>query len=282
MSRMNDYVNKNQAMMFIPFITAGDPNEEATVELAYMLQSVGANALELGIPYSDPLADGPVIQEASKRALAGGMTLEQALRLVGKIRNRGVKIPVIIFTYANLLLQLDQDTFFREAKANDIDGLLVPDLPFEESGDLADRCKTHHICLISLVAPTTSERRMKMIGAHAQGFLYCVSSLGVTGVRNTFHPDVFPFLERARAACNLPIAVGFGISSSEQVSELRGYADGFIVGSRIVGLVGERADRLKDPKQRDRAMEEIQTELRRTLLGNRKVVEKCDGAVRNS
>lgn len=276
MSRMSQYVNKNKDMMFIPFITAGDPSEEATVDLAFMLQSVGANALELGIPYSDPLADGPVIQMASKRALSKGMTLLKALQLVKKIRLSGVKIPIIIFTYCNLLLQLGQEDFFREAKENGIDGLLVPDLPFEESRDLAGRCSEHGISLISLVAPTTSEKRLAAIGASAQGFLYCVSSLGVTGVRKTFHPDVFPFLERVRAACELPIAVGFGISSSGQVDELRGHADGFIVGSAIVSQVEKRADRLKKSDTRAAAVEEIRGQLCDTLLGKHKVVENHD------
>ncbi|WP_188801903.1 tryptophan synthase subunit alpha [Sporolactobacillus putidus] len=271
MNRMSNYMNKKQDMMFIPFITAGDPSEDATVELAFMLQSVGACALELGIPYSDPLADGPVIQRASKRALSKGMSLLGALQLVKKIRLRGVKIPVIIFTYCNLLLQLGEETFFREAKENEIDGLLVPDLPFEESRGLAERCINHGISLISLVAPTTSEQRMGKIGASAQGFLYCVSSLGVTGVRKKFHPDVFPFLERVRAACELPIAVGFGISSNEQVDELRGHADGFIVGSAIVSQIERRADRLQKSESLSPAVEEIREYLLNTLLGKHKV-----------
>ncbi|RYL94893.1 tryptophan synthase subunit alpha [Sporolactobacillus sp. THM7-4] len=273
MSRMSAYVNKKQDMMFIPFITAGDPCEEATVELACVLQSAGANALELGIPYSDPLADGPVIQKASKRALSHGMSLLQSLRLVKKIRLRGVKIPVIIFTYFNLLLQLGEENFFREAKENEIDGLLVPDLPYEESRELAASCSMHGISLISLVAPTTSEKRLRKIGADAQGFLYCVSSLGVTGVRRRFHPDVFPFLERVRRACDLPVAVGFGISSGAQVEELREHADGYIVGSAIVSEVGKRADRLKNEDTRFEALQEISDFLNKNLLAKHKVVE---------
>lgn len=279
---MSDFVNKKRPMMFIPFITAGDPSEEATVELAFMLQSAGASALELGIPYSDPLADGPVIQRASKRALSKGMSLLGALRLVKKIRLRGVKIPIIIFTYCNLLLQLGEDTFFREAKDNGADGLLVPDLPFEESRDLAARCSGQEISLISLVAPTTSDSRLKAIGASAQGFLYCVSSLGVTGVRKQFHPDVFPFLKRVREACELPIAVGFGISSSEQVDALRGYADGFIVGSAIVSQVEKRADRLQQPEWRPSAVEEIRRYLLDTLLGKHQAIKDHEGAAQQA
>lgn len=265
-ARMSEYVNKKKDMMFIPFITAGDPNKEVTIELALMLESAGANALELGIPYSDPLADGPVIQKASKRALEHGMTLHQAMRLVKEMRDNGLKIPVIIFTYANLLLQLGTDTFFQEAKENEIDGLLVPDLPYEESRALAKTCDEQAISLISLVAPTTSDRRLQAICSEAQGFVYCVSSLGVTGVRKTFHPDVFPFLERVRKVCDLPIAVGFGISSREQVAELEHHADGFIVGSAIVSQIGQRADQLADPKSRHFALNEIKQVLSKSLL----------------
>lgn len=282
MSRLSEYVNKKQGMMFIPFITAGDPNEATTIELAYLLQSLGASALELGIPFSDPLADGPVIQKASKRALKNGMNLQKALQLAKKIRQRGVNIPIIIFTYYNLLLQLGEETFIREAKAGDVDGLLVPDLPFEESRELSEKCRENGLALISLVAPTTSDKRLQAIGGAAQGFLYCVSSLGVTGVRSHFHPDVFSFLARVRKACDSPIAVGFGISSSAQVEELKGRADGFIVGSAIVGQVEKHAKRLERPDERAQALDDIREHLERTLLRNSKVVEKIEGATQRA
>jgi tryptophan synthase alpha chain len=263
---MNEFVNKDKGMMFIPFITAGDPNNEATIELALMLQSIGANALELGIPYSDPLADGPVIQSASKRALSHGETLLEAMRLVKTMRHKGLNIPVIMFTYANVLSQFGLEAFFKEAEADEIDGLLIPDLPYEESRALAESCHKSDISLISLVAPTTSDHRLGLICKDAQGFIYCVSSLGVTGVRKAFHPDVFSFLERVRKASQLPIAVGFGISSSEQVEQLENYADGFIVGSAIVSEIGQKADQLSDPFQRPAAINEIQQKLCKRLL----------------
>lgn len=261
MNRFEQYVQRGHDMLFIPFIVAGDPNEEATVDLALTMQASGARALELGIPYSDPLADGPVIQRASKRALAGGMTLRRAMRLVETMRQKGLNIPVVIFTYANPLLQLGLDTFFHEAAANGIDGLLVPDIPYEESHSLAQRCAQENICLISLVAPTTSDERLAKICASAQGFIYCVSSLGVTGVRKKFHPDIFPFLERVRKATSLPIAVGFGISSREQIVELKGVADGFIVGSAIVSEIEKRADPLKIAASRAATLDEIKQAL---------------------
>ncbi|WP_010631667.1 tryptophan synthase subunit alpha [Sporolactobacillus vineae] len=267
MSRMDEFVNKKRGMLFIPFITAGDPTEDATIELAAMLQSAGASALELGIPYSDPLADGPVIQKASQRALKHGMTLAGALRLCGRIREHGVTIPLIVFTYINPLIQLGSKTFFQLAQENQVDGLLVPDLPFEESRELAQACSMHHICLISLVAPTTSDKRLKAIAGSAQGFLYCVSSLGVTGVRKQFHPSVFPFLDRVRTVTDLPTAVGFGISTSAQVDALRSHADGFIVGSAIVSLIGERAERLSDRRTCSEAAAQIKRILEERLLG---------------
>ncbi|MCQ2010102.1 MAG: tryptophan synthase subunit alpha [Sporolactobacillus sp.] len=256
-ARMREYIKKDKGMLFIPFITAGDPDNESTVQIALMLQSIGANALELGIPYSDPLADGPVIQEASKRALSHGETLFDAMALVKMMRRQGLKIPVIIFTYANVLLQFGVDVFFQQAKTIGVDGLLVPDLPYEESRLLADTCRKQDMSLISLVAPTTSDRRLSMICNEAQGFIYCVSSLGVTGMRKSFHPDVFPFLKRVKKVSELPIAVGFGISSSEQVEELKNHADGFIVGSAIVTLIGRYTIELADSGTRSSAVDQI-------------------------
>ncbi|WP_139692828.1 tryptophan synthase subunit alpha [Sporolactobacillus terrae] len=267
--RMEKHVTNAKTMRFIPFITAGDPTDEATVALALMLQSLGADALELGIPYSDPLADGPVIQEASQRALRHGENLNQAMRLVEEMRTQGLDLPVIIFTYANVLLQFGLDRFFEEAVSHEVDGLLVPDLPYEESRSLADQCAEHKISLISLVAPTTSDERLKRICDHAQGFLYCVSSLGVTGMRKTFHPDVYPFLERVKQVAQLPVAVGFGISSRDQVAELEHYAYGFIVGSAIVAEVGRRAEQLADSSTRTAAIREIKLTLDQHLLPER-------------
>ncbi|HET6872976.1 MAG TPA: tryptophan synthase subunit alpha [Sporolactobacillaceae bacterium] len=262
MSRLSDAFSKaSEKPIFIPFITAGDPNEETTIDLALALQEVGAQVLELGIPYSDPLADGPVIQKASLRALEGDMTLKKAMALVPAMRDKGVKIPIICFTYYNLLLQLGEDQFIQEAVEKDLDGVLVPDLPFEESGSLREKCQKAGLSLISLVAPTTSEKRLQKIGEAADGFLYCVSSLGVTGVRQQFHNDVFHFLERVRNSTEAPIAVGFGISSREQVETFKDYCDGFIVGSAIVREVEARVDRLKKEVDRPKAIEEIKDTL---------------------
>jgi tryptophan synthase alpha chain len=260
-NRINQVFLRKPGLHFIPFITAGDPDSETTVEMALMLQDLGASVIELGVPYSDPLADGPVIQRASIRALESGMSLEKAMHLVPVMREKGLDIPVIIFTYYNPLLQLTEDRFFRKAEACDIDGLLVPDLPFEESVSLRRRCREAGVKYISLVAPTTSMKRLAGIGREAEGFLYCVSSLGVTGERDHFHPDVHRFLARVRSASHIPIAVGFGISSRRQIEALRGTVDGFIVGSAIVKEMEARIERLRERDARRAAVEEIRQAL---------------------
>ncbi|KHF40330.1 tryptophan synthase subunit alpha [Halalkalibacter okhensis] len=252
---MEAATSTNQSL-FIPFITAGDPSAEATIEIALALEEAGATILELGIPYSDPLADGPTIQAASKRALKGGMSLEKALKLVPQMRKSGLTIPVIIFTYFNPLLQYGEERFVNEAAELGIDGLLVPDLPYEESEHLAQLCEDHHLSFISLVAPTSKQRMLK-IAERSKGFLYCVSSLGVTGVRNELDPRVYDFLKTVREASKIPTAVGFGISSNEQVKVMREHADGVVVGSALVAVIGEREEALKNKETRNSALYEI-------------------------
>ncbi len=250
-SRMKEFQSK-KSPLFVPFITAGDPSPEVTVDLALALQNEGADALELGIPYSDPLADGPVIQRASKRALEKDMSLEKAMKLVANMRAAGLTIPVIIFTYYNLLLQLGEQKFFELASQNEIDGLLVPDLPFEESKDLQKSCSAHDLSFISLAAPTTSQGRLKEIGEAAQGFLYCISSLGVTGARTSFANGLDRFLDEARSASSVPVLIGFGLSSREQMQQFEGKCDGFIMGSTIVSKIEELGpDLLREDKKRE-------------------------------
>lgn len=242
--------------LYIPFIMAGDPNEELTIELALALQESGANILELGIPYSDPLADGPVIQKAAARALKQGMSLKKAMALVPKMRERGLEIPVVVFTYFNPVLQLGTESFFALARENDIDGLLIPDLPFEESEELRSRCIEEGIEFISLVAPTSLDRIQK-IASSAQGFLYCVSSLGVTGMRSSLSENIVPFLEKVKSNSTVPVAVGFGISTNEQVQMLRDNCDGIIVGSAIIKKIEDLKDQLisLDPSTREQAID---------------------------
>ncbi|WP_102345781.1 tryptophan synthase subunit alpha [Bacillus sp. Marseille-P3661] len=230
-------------LLFIPFIMAGDPSEQATIELALALQEEGAHILELGIPYSDPLADGPVIQRSAARALKTQITLRKAMNIVPKMREKGLKIPVVVFTYYNPVLQLGEESFFALARENDIDGLLIPDLPFEESEQLRNRCLQEGIEYISLVAPNSNDR-IRKIATSARGFLYCVSSLGVTGVRSTLSSNVTPFLEKVKEYSNVPVAVGFGISNSEQIEILKDHCDGIIVGSAIITKIEQLNEQL--------------------------------------
>lgn len=232
-SRFAGIQNKNKPI-FIPFIVAGDPTPDLTVELALSLEKAGADVLELGIPYSDPLADGPVIQQAAIRALAQNTTIVKAMELVGKMRKRGLTIPVVIFTYYNLVLQLGMERFSQLAHQNEIDGLLIPDLPFEESVEIRQVCAQNDLKYISLVAPTTSNKRLEVIASEAEGFLYAVSSLGVTGERQQFHTGLGEFLNRAMRYASVPVALGFGVSTKEQFDVFGRLCDGVVIGSAIV------------------------------------------------
>lgn len=251
-------VTKANQHLFIPFIMTGDPTPDLTVELALLMETSGADILELGVPYSDPLADGPVIQAAAIRALEQGMNLEKALTLVSRMREKGLSIPVIIFTYYNPVLQLGEEKLFKLMHENEIDGILIPDLPFEESHSLAKRCDEEKLALISLVAPT-SKQRIKKIAESAQGFLYCVSSLGVTGIRKEIDPQINEFLEKVKKHSNIPIAVGFGISNREQVDKLKSHCDGVIVGSALVKMIESKKTEMLEKNTKEKAFSEIKT-----------------------
>ncbi|AEH47454.1 tryptophan synthase subunit alpha [Parageobacillus thermoglucosidasius] len=242
--------------MFIPFIVAGDPRPDITVELALALQEAGADILELGVPYSDPLADGPIIQRAAARALRQQMTLQKAIELIPAMRKKGVKIPIIIFTYYNPVLQLGKESFFALAQKNGANGVLIPDLPFEESAPVRKLGEAAGIPLISLVAPT-SKKRIAMIASNAQGFVYCVSSLGVTGVRDTLPETLHEFLAEVKRHSRVPVVVGFGISKSEQVSMLKHYCDGVVIGSALVQKIEQLSDRLQTPEKKEEALAEF-------------------------
>ncbi|WP_223702037.1 tryptophan synthase subunit alpha [Sutcliffiella deserti] len=230
--------------LFIPFIMSGDPTPELTIKIALLLEEAGASILELGVPYSDPLADGPVIQRASKRALEQKMTIKKTMMLAGEMRKRGLKIPIVLFTYYNPVLQLGEESFFALAQENEVDGLLIPDLPFEESEELRNKCEEHQVTYISLVAPT-SQKRITAISRHAQGFLYCISSLGVTGERNEFSDTLYSFLEEVKKISSVPTAVGFGISSKEQIEKLKPHCDGFVVGSTLIKMIEKSQESFK-------------------------------------
>ncbi len=238
---------------FIPFIVAGDPSEEVTIDLAIALEQAGATILELGVPYSDPLADGPIIQRAASRALKQGMTLTTALELIGRMRKKGVKIPIIVFTYYNPVLQLGEERFFALAQQNGANGVLIPDLPFEESEHMRMLGDTYDIPYISLVAPTSHER-IAMIASQAKSFLYCVSSLGVTGIRDSLPTQLHEFLQQVKRYSRVPVVVGFGISNAQQVEQLQHVCDGIVIGSAVVQKIEQLQDELINIDTRQRAL----------------------------
>lgn len=222
---------------FIPFITCGDPSLEVTEEIVYAMVEAGADLIELGIPFSDPTAEGPVIQEANIRALAGGVTTDKVFDLVRKLRTK-VTIPMVFMTYANVVFSYGADRFLKTCKEIGMDGLILPDIPFEEKKEFDDICKSYDLDLISLIAPTSHDR-ISMIAAEANGFVYCVSSLGVTGTRTNITTDIGAMVELVKKAKDIPCAVGFGISNPEQAKQMAKSADGVIVGSAIVKLCAQ-------------------------------------------
>lgn len=221
---------------FIPFVMAGDPELATTELLLVELAAAGADIIELGVPFSDPVADGEVIQRASERALGKGVTLSDALRCVSKVKQH-IDVPIVLFSYLNPLLKFGRDRLAEAAKEADIDGVLITDLVPEEAGPWITAFRGHSIDLIFLVAPTTSDERLTRIALQANGFIYAVSRAGVTGARNELPRDAEPLVKRARTVSDLPIAVGFGISTAEQVRQIWRFADAAVIGSALVSQI---------------------------------------------
>lgn len=219
---------------FIPFVTCGDPSLEVTEQIVYAMERAGADLIELGIPFSDPTAEGPVIQEANIRALKGNVTTDKIFDLVLKLR-KTVKVPMVFMTYANVVYSYDSEKFIKKCKEVGIDGLILPDIPFEEKDEFDGICKKYDIDLISLIAPTSHER-ITRIAKEASGFVYCVSSLGVTGTRTNITTDIGAMVKLVKDSKDIPCAVGFGISTPEQAKAMADKSDGAIVGSAIVKL----------------------------------------------
>lgn len=220
---------------FIPFITCGDPDLGTTAAAVRAAVRNGADLIELGIPFSDPTAEGPVIQGANLRALTGGVTTDQIFELVREIR-RDVAIPMVFMTYANVVFSYGAEDFLSTCKEIRIDGVILPDLPFEEKEEFLPLCHKYGVDLISLIAPT-SQNRIAMIAREAEGFLYIVSSLGVTGTRSEIKTDLASIIQIVRENTNIPCAVGFGISTPEQARKMADISDGAIVGSAIIQLL---------------------------------------------
>jgi tryptophan synthase alpha chain len=226
---------------FIPFITAGDPDLETTAALLVELAKSGATVIELGVPFSDPMADGPVIQRASERALKHGFGVVDIFATTAKVRT-AIETPLVLFSYFNPLLQFGLSKLARAARDAGIDGILVTDLTPEESEEFAGALKANDLDMIFLVAPTSTDERLPMIAEHASGFVYAVSRAGVTGARENLSGEAELLVARVRKFSSLPVAVGFGISSAEQVAETLRYADAAVVGSAIVAQIEKLSD----------------------------------------
>ncbi len=222
---------------FIAFITCGDPDLGTTAECVRAAVDGGADLIELGIPFSDPTAEGPVIQSANARALAGGVTTDKIFAMVKELR-RDVSVPMVFMTYANVVYSYGIERFCDRCVEAGIDGMILPDVPFEEKEEFAPACRERGLSFISLIAPT-SENRVAMIAREAVGFLYIVSSMGVTGVRSEITTDIGAMVELVRKSTSIPCAVGFGISTPEQAAKMAALSDGAIVGSAIVRLIHE-------------------------------------------
>lgn len=222
---------------FIPFITCGDPDLETTAAVVRAAVENGADLIELGIPFSDPTAEGPVIQEANVRALNGGVTTDKIFGLVRELR-KDVTVPMVFMTYANVVFSYGPERFISTCREIGIDGLILPDVPYEEKEEFLPLCRKYGVDLVSLIAPT-SENRIAMIAKEAEGFLYIVSSLGVTGTRSEIKTDLASIVDVVRQNTEIPCAIGFGISTPEQAEKMAGIADGAIVGSAIVRLIAQ-------------------------------------------
>lgn len=221
---------------FIPFITGGDPNMEVTKQLLIAMEAAGADLIEIGLPFSDPIAEGEVIQEATYRALAAGCTTDKLFDVIKRARET-VQIPMVLLTYLNSVFSYGKEAFMERCVECGVDGLIVPDMPFEEKDEIAETCKRYGVANISLIAPTSKER-IKAIARDAQGFIYVVSSLGVTGVRNEITTNVEEMTDMVRQVTDVPCAIGFGISKPEQAAQMARVSDGAIVGSAIVRIIG--------------------------------------------
>lgn len=220
---------------FIAFVTCGDPDLETTAKVVRAAVENGADLIELGIPFSDSTAEGPVIQGANLRALRGGITTDKIFAFVKELR-RDVKVPMVFMTYANVVFSYGAEKFISTCRDIGIDGLILPDLPFEEKEEFLPACRQYDVDLISLIAPT-SENRISMIAREAEGFIYIVSSLGVTGTRNEIRTDLSSIVKVVRENTKVPCAIGFGISTPEQAKKMADISDGAIVGSAIVKLI---------------------------------------------
>lgn len=231
-------LNESNKKALITFITAGDPDLETSNQVIKKMIFEGIDILEIGVPFSDPLAEGPTIEKASYRALASGTTTDDIFKLVKKIRKL-YSLPILLMLYVNLIYKYGIEKFIEKCVDAGIDGLIIPDLPFEEVEEVKIYAKAKGIYIINLIAPTTKKERLINIVKESEGFIYCVSSLGVTGERKEITTDLSDFYNRLKKETNIPLALGFGLSNKKQIDDLKGNWNGYIVGSAIVNIIAE-------------------------------------------
>ncbi|MGK0466121.1 tryptophan synthase subunit alpha [Clostridium sp.] len=232
-----NYLKEKNEKAFIPFITAGDPNLDTTLKLVIALEKAGADIIEIGVPYSDPMADGPVIQASSTRALAGGTKISSIMEKVSEIREK-TQIPLVYLLYYNSIFKYGLERFLKQCQKVGVDGLIIPDLPLEERAEVIEIADKYDICIIPMVAPT-SKARISAITNMAKGFVYCVSVNGVTGTRQNINTDIKEYMNLIKGYTNMPRALGFGISSAEMAEAYAPYCEAIIVGSAIIKLLAE-------------------------------------------
>jgi tryptophan synthase alpha chain len=240
-TRLFDNLRQNGRKGLIAYLTCGDPAPDRTPALVEALERGGADLIELGVPFSDPIADGPVIQRAGQRALAAGTTLHKVLAIAEQIR-RGSEVPLLLFSYLNPILRYGLDALARDAAACGIDGCLLTDASVEEAGEFVDAMRRHNLDTVFLAAPTSTERRLRLVAKYSTGFVYLVSRTGVTGARESLSEAIGPLVRSMRAVTSLPLAVGFGVSRPEHVAELGRQVEAVVVGSAIVNLIERNAD----------------------------------------
>lgn len=238
----NAFVNRKA---FIGFLTAGDPSVEKSIEYILEMEKAGASLVEIGIPFSDPIAEGPVIQEANIRALQAGMTTDKVFSIVQGVRKVS-SIPLVFLTYLNPVFYYGYDNFFKKCKECGVDGIIIPDLPYEEKQEVDNISSQYDVDLISLITPT-SKKRALMIAKEAKGFIYLVSSMGVTGMRSAISTDLQSIINDIKTVSDVPVAIGFGINTVEQVKQFSTIADGVIVGSAIVNIIKEHGNNANIP-----------------------------------
>ncbi|MHB1411971.1 MAG: tryptophan synthase subunit alpha [Thermoleophilia bacterium] len=240
MSRLEElFRSRKKKALLMPYITGGYPTIHECRHVLDAFVAGGADMIELGVPFSDPLADGPVVQASAQRALDEGVTPDDVLALAGEFSGR---LPVVLLVYFNCVYAYGQERFVDAAAQAGVSGLIVPDLPVDEAGEFAGICRARGVDPILLVAPTSTDERISMIAAQASGFIYCVSVAGVTGARTSLSQQLPDFLARVRAKTDVPLAVGFGVSTPDHAAAVAEYADGVIIGSRLISMVAEAGD----------------------------------------